>query len=172
MGPNLASMQDSACPGICTWSRTVRNPAAAVTWTPSFSGPSGVAGSVSPSGFTIASGATQAVTFKVQDPGLANVGSGYRFASFTLTPDTPSIPPASFPVAVSFTCPANLTLANHTVSGPETFVADASITTGPSFEVGGAGVASLTSGVVQLGNGTTLGGVATVNNVANACPGP
>ena len=62
-GLNLATLGNSACAGVCTWTRTVRNALSSeATWTARAAAPRGVAVTVKPSRFTLAPDGTVTLT--------------------------------------------------------------------------------------------------------------
>jgi hypothetical protein len=83
---NQPSVVNYNCTGECTWTRTVKStlPISA-TYTASFSGPAGMTATVTPSTFTIESGATQVITITADVSALAP--GGYAFGSITLSTD-------------------------------------------------------------------------------------
>jgi len=96
-GLNRASMANADCKGTCTWTRVVTNTlTATATWSAKVSGPKGVRVTVSPAKFTIAPGASQALTVTA-DVADAPVGQ-WSFAELTLT--SKSAPAAHLPIAV------------------------------------------------------------------------
>ena len=67
-------------------------------------------------------------------------------------------------------CPADRTIANATISAPDTRRAVNSITTGPAVKVAGSGHLHLIAGgAVQLGNGLEVIGSLTVETPLNPC---
>jgi subtilisin family serine protease len=94
---NTPSLTDSQCLQNCDWTRTFTSVAAAdVEWTVSSSGD--FVTSSSPITFTVAAGATQAVTFTADVTGLPS--GDWLFGMVTLTPDDPAIPTLNIPVSV------------------------------------------------------------------------
>ena len=95
---NLASMADNQCLLTCSWTRTVKSTLAGEeSWTATATAASGLNITVSPSSFTLAAGATQAIVI------TADAGSAPRdewlFGEVQLTP-AGTAPAAHFPVAV------------------------------------------------------------------------
>lgn len=63
---NKSSIVSYNCPGLCTWTRTVRSTLIeSADYTASFSGPAGMTATVTPSSFTIPAGGTQILTIEV-----------------------------------------------------------------------------------------------------------
>ncbi len=94
---NRPSMANARCIGTCSWTRVVKNSlSVAAAWTAKTTAPRGVRLTVSPSKFTIAPGATQAITVTA-DVADAPVGQ-WSFAELTLT--SKSAPAAHLPIAV------------------------------------------------------------------------
>lgn len=95
---NIASFQNLACVGTCTFPRTVKSTRTApVTWTATVTGiPSGA--SVSPSTFTVANAGTQALTLSIDSTLLAPGQT--VFGNVVLTPNNATIPVARMPIAV------------------------------------------------------------------------
>jgi uncharacterized repeat protein (TIGR01451 family) len=93
---NVASMADSQCLGVCSFTRTVENvTGGSEEWTASTSGDPAI--TVTPSVFTIADGATQAIDFDVDVSGLPF--DVWSFGEVVLTP-TGAGPDIKLPVAV------------------------------------------------------------------------
>jgi len=96
---NIASYQNSACTGGCTFERTFRSTSASpVTWTIGDDSPAGVFVNALPSLPTIAGGATQTVTFLVDFDATATTGS-FVHPEIELVPSDGS-PTLHLPVAV------------------------------------------------------------------------
>jgi subtilisin family serine protease len=101
---NLPSLQLRNCVGTCTVNRTVRSTAAAsTTWTATVAGlPAGV-GTVTPSTFTLAAGATQALAFNINAATLSQ--TAFTFGEVVLTPDNIAVVEQRFPLAVRAAAP-------------------------------------------------------------------
>jgi len=94
---NTPDLTNSQCLQSCDWTRTFTSVAAAdVEWTVSSSGD--FVTTSSPITFTVAAGATQAVTFTAEVTGLPN--GEWLFGTITLTPDDATIPTLNIPVSV------------------------------------------------------------------------
>lgn len=100
---NIASFQNLACVGTCTFARTVKSTRTApVTWTASIGGiPSGV--SVSPTSFTLANAATQAITLSADSTQLPPGQT--VFGELVLTPNNATIPVTRMPIALRASLP-------------------------------------------------------------------
>lgn len=99
---NLASMQNSACFGACTWTRTLSSTLETpITWHTAASNP---AFSVTPVTFTLPSGGTQVITVTAQVNGLPRGDWIFATATFTTTdlagPGGRSVADAQMPIAV------------------------------------------------------------------------
>ncbi len=96
---NLPSFQNTACVGTCSFPRTLRSTRTApVQWTATVTGLPAGAGTLTPSTFTVANSATQAVTLNI-DSTLLTAGS-FAFGELVLTPNNATIPVQRFPIAV------------------------------------------------------------------------
>ncbi len=94
---NTPSLMDSQCLVSCEWTRTFTSVAAAdVEYTITSSGDFVTASS--PITFTVAPGATQAVTFTAEVIGLP--GDAWLHGMVTLTPDDAALPVLNLPVSV------------------------------------------------------------------------
>ncbi|MCZ7669560.1 MAG: S8 family serine peptidase [Chloroflexi bacterium] len=83
---NLASMSNDNCVGGCSWTRTVESVlSGAATYTATVSAPAGITVTVSPPTFTLAAGASQALTFNADVSGAA-LGD-WEFASVSFETD-------------------------------------------------------------------------------------
>lgn len=99
---NLPSMANNACPGTCSWTRTLRSTlSTAQEYNASVIGPAGFFGTVTPANFTIPAGGTQVITI------TANIASGtlgaWAFGTATIQPVTMTsadVPAAQMPIAV------------------------------------------------------------------------
>jgi len=99
---NLASMADSDCNGVCTWTRVVESAlSSSMSWTASTQAPAGMALRVTPSKFTVNPGGAKTLVVVADVSGLAS--NQWYFAQVTLTPKNSSIPKVHFPVAVFVT---------------------------------------------------------------------
>ncbi len=95
---NMASMAESECVLECSWTRTFTSTASgSVTWNVTASAGGGVNVTVSPTSFTIAPGATQAVTITADVESAAS--DTWHFGSVVLTP-VEEVPAAHLPIAV------------------------------------------------------------------------
>lgn len=95
---NIASFQNLACVGTCTFPRTVKSTRTApVTWTATVTGIASGA-TVSPSTFTVANAGTQAITLSIDSTLLAP--NQFVFGEVVLTPNNATIPVARMPIAV------------------------------------------------------------------------
>lgn len=82
---NVASLQNNACVGTCTWTRKVRSVASTpVTYTASFSSTSGVTATVTPGVFTISPG--QTLTLTIEADVTAATFNQFNFGDVVLTP--------------------------------------------------------------------------------------
>ncbi|MBL8299644.1 MAG: S8 family serine peptidase [Rhodanobacteraceae bacterium] len=95
---NIASFQNLGCVGTCTFPRTVKSTRTApVTWTATINGTlPGV--TVSPTSFTVANAATQAITLSANST-LFPAGQTL-FGELVLTPNNATIPVARMPIAL------------------------------------------------------------------------
>jgi hypothetical protein len=85
---NIASMADNACGGICVFTRTVESVSPiTLDWEASVVVPAGVTATVTPSSFTLASGASQEIVIEFDASG-ATPGV-WVFADVKLTPSLP-----------------------------------------------------------------------------------
>lgn len=97
---NLPSMAENECADTCSWTRTVSSTlATAESWTASVEAAPGMTLMVTPNNFTLPAFATQTITVSADVTGLP-LGE-WVFGQVTLTPTTPSVPAAHFPVAVA-----------------------------------------------------------------------
>ncbi len=99
---NLASMANHACSGTCSWQRTVRSTLAqSQQWQASVVAPLGVSGTVTPANFTLAAGASQALTIEIDLSGQPV--AAWRFARVELQPigGAPAPAPAQMPIAAA-----------------------------------------------------------------------
>ena len=84
---NIPALRDVGCATNCTWTRTVKNQTSSTTnWSVSSVTDPGFAISASPASFSIAPGATQAITFTATPNATL---STIKFGKVTLTPATP-----------------------------------------------------------------------------------
>lgn len=99
---NLASLGNSQCVGICSWTRTISSTASSsVTWTTSFTSTDGVVITVEPASFALAPSATQVVTITADVNGATP--DEWAFAMVEFTSSVTAVPNAHFPVAVKAT---------------------------------------------------------------------
>lgn len=97
---NIASMADGACYMNCGWTRTVRNPTAtAMTWNGTFTGFDGLAGTLSPTSFSLTGGASQSFSLAIDDVTGLTPGQWY-FGQVVFQEAGGLAPDAYFPVAV------------------------------------------------------------------------
>ncbi|MCO5194516.1 MAG: S8 family serine peptidase [Anaerolineae bacterium] len=100
---NVASMQNSDCAGSCSWTRTVQSVLDTTQeWDASLVMPVGMTGSVTPSNFTLAPGATQELTIEVDGSGLP--AGSWAFAQLNLDP-APARAPISAPETTAASTP-------------------------------------------------------------------
>ena len=101
---NIASFQNLACTGTCTFPRKLKSTRTApVTWTASYEGLPAGAVTLAPSTFTVVNSAEVAVTLNV-DSTLLPSGET-RFGQLVLTPNNATIPVARMPIAVRASFP-------------------------------------------------------------------
>lgn len=85
---NIASMQNSACVGACSFTRTVTNPTAdTYDFAAILNLPAGMAGMVSPDTFTLASGESQELTIDIDVSGAT---PGWNFGELQIDNTTPA----------------------------------------------------------------------------------
>ncbi len=97
---NIASMANGACYKTCAWTRTVRNPTGtAMSWNGTFTGFDGLAGTLSPTSFSLAGGASQSFTLTINDVTGLTPGQWY-FGRVVFKEANGLAPDAHFPVAV------------------------------------------------------------------------
>jgi subtilisin family serine protease len=96
---NLASLAESCLPdSACSWTRTVRSTLAAPSeWTASATLPAGMSLTVTPSSFSLAPGATQALQISVANDAAL---SGWQTGSVRLSESAELAPEAHLPLAV------------------------------------------------------------------------
>jgi hypothetical protein len=142
---NMPHFQNLNAQGTVTFNRTVKSVATApVTYTVSVAGlPAGIA-TTSASTFTIAPGATQALSLSVNVTSLSQ--SANTFGQLVLTPNTPNLPVQRLPIAVRQQPPI-LATSGLTVDFRTT--RDASSTTFTVANAGGPGLG------YRFGNTTT-----------------
>ncbi|MBP1465026.1 S8 family serine peptidase [Candidatus Chloroploca sp. M-50] len=105
---NLPSLTNRNCFGECVWIRTLKSTLpVTTTWTPAFTGTTGLAVTVSPAMITLAPGATQIITITASGSELAVEAGGTEARGYlTFTPAiavlsaTGDLPRASFPLAI------------------------------------------------------------------------
>ncbi|PDW00466.1 hypothetical protein A9Q02_09775 [Candidatus Chloroploca asiatica] len=105
---NLPSLTNRNCFGECVWIRTLKSTLpVTTTWTPAFTGTTGLAVTVSPATITLAPGATQTITITASGSELPVEAGGTEARGYlTFTPAiavlsaTGDLPRASFPLAI------------------------------------------------------------------------
>ena len=113
---NIPSLGSAGCDGTCSWTRTVTSSAAGdVAWTADVSAPAGMGLSVTPSSFTVASGASQALAITADVTGVS--GDAWQFAEVRLVPSDASVPEMHLPVAVQPVRDGRTTLHFHGNAG-------------------------------------------------------
>ncbi len=101
---NIASFQNLACVGTCTFPRTVKSTRTApVTWTASVSGFTAGVVTISPASFTLSNAATQPITLSANSP-LLPPGQTV-FGQLVLTPNNAAIPVSRMPIALRAASP-------------------------------------------------------------------
>lgn len=109
---NLPSLQNRACVGLCTFTRSVRNPlAAATTWTLAASGLPPGAVTFNPPQFTLAGGASSSFQVAITAELLDN---SWNFGTIVLTPSTSGLPALHLPVAV-YPALSDIALSTRTI---------------------------------------------------------
>jgi uncharacterized repeat protein (TIGR01451 family) len=84
---NLASLGQEQCMRNCAWTREVSSTLSyGVTWTTSFTGPTGMTVTVTPASFTLMPFATQVISIEADVSGLPTDGS-WAFGELMLTPE-------------------------------------------------------------------------------------
>ena len=97
---NIASMGNGSCYQTCSWTRTVRNPTTtSMAWDGVFEGIDGLAGTLSPTSFSLAGGASTTFSLTIDDVTGLTPGQWY-FGTVTWTEQGGLAPDARFPVAV------------------------------------------------------------------------
>lgn len=118
---NIASMYTSECLGQCTWNRTVESVASGVvTWTIEVTATTGVTLTVTPSSFSIAPGATQALTITANVVGLP--AGEWVSGLVQLIPDNANVPSAHLPVVAQTTSailPGAVVIATRSNNGSQ-----------------------------------------------------
>lgn len=111
---NIASMMDSECVGICTWTRTFKNVSSdAVRWKISVTNPPGVYLKLYPTNnVKIPQGTSRTVTITA-DATFADIG--WHYGEVQLTPKTGHGAPLHLPVAIYVTAATNPGLFTKTV---------------------------------------------------------
>jgi hypothetical protein len=113
---NLGTLGEDDCDGTCTWTRTVTSRAGApTTWRATATGPSELKWTISPAEFTLAPGATQAVTITA-DVRKLSVGR-WNFGAVTFTPTTASVPATRLPVALRTAKPVPVDVVTNSHQG-------------------------------------------------------
>lgn len=113
---NIASMANGACYKTCAWTRTVRNPTAtAMSWNGTFTGFDGLAGTLSPTGFNLAGGASASFTLTINDVTGLTPGQWY-FGRVVFQEANGLAPDAHFPVAVRVANSTDSTMITKTAT--------------------------------------------------------
>ena len=147
-GLNLPSFAKNSCVGECQFTRTLRSPLGAPkTWTATVTG---LAGTVSPPTFTVAGGATQAITVTLDTSAIPPDGV-FRFGWVELQPQGGTADDKlTMPLAVKVPPPViTLTPASQDVTVFQGQTGSA------SFTVGNAGGFGLSYSVSSTGQGAT-----------------
>lgn len=113
---NIASMANGACYKTCAWTRTVRNPTAtAMSWEGTFTGFNGLAGTLSPTNFNLAGGASQSFSLTIND--VTGLTPGQWYFGEVMWHETNSLAPdAHFPVAVKVANTTDSTVVTKTAT--------------------------------------------------------
>jgi len=138
---NLATMMNSHCATTCYFTRTVKNARSFPTnWTFSDTSGPNVSMTANPSGFGLASGATQEIEFAVTITG----GAGFVFGEGTFTEDGTQAPPAHFTAAVQQSGVDALPILIESLERTGMHVLEGVVTTGASnLQLNFAGVVPL-----------------------------
>ncbi len=158
---NLASLQNSRCVGVCSWSRTVESVAAAsVDWTVSTTVPAGVTLTPSPAAFTLAPGGEQTIVFDADVSGLAL--DTFAFAEISLSETTAAggSPDLHLPVAVAkatSNLPPSVTFETAARYGGETLTDLQSLAAITDLDVQAAGLVQGSETIVALEQDVTNG---------------
>jgi subtilisin family serine protease len=113
---NLATLGEDDCDGTCTWTRTVKSRAGAVTtWRAVTSGPKQAVLTVSPAQFTLAPNATQVLTITA-DVRKLPVGQ-WNFGAVRLVPSSSSVPETRLPLAFQTAKPVPVNVVTNTTQG-------------------------------------------------------
>ncbi len=119
---NLASLTQSKCLEVCTWTRTINSTHnLPVQWTVSANTSPSVTVSVSPTSFTLVPGIDQQIMITA-DVTTANFAE-WLFGSVNFSPTHASIAPAHFPLAVMSTrgeLPSTISIDTHRDAGIKT----------------------------------------------------
>jgi uncharacterized repeat protein (TIGR01451 family) len=126
---NMASLASNQCLQSCTWTRDVTNPTAgSLDWTVSTASADSVVINVSPSSFTLASGASQQLTITATVTGLP-LGN-WLFGEVVFDEDSAAAPTAHFPLAVvpvAGVLPTNVEITTRRNAGSELLPDNSSI---------------------------------------------
>lgn len=96
---NLASLADSQCVGVCTWTRTLRSVAAAAeNYTVNVNAAAGMVLTVQPNAFTLPAGGTQVITVTADVTGAAL--DQWLFGQIGIDAANPNVADGHLPVAV------------------------------------------------------------------------
>lgn len=124
---NRPSLANGDCKGTCSWTRVVTSAlSTTVTWTVKATGPKGVRFTITPAKFTVAPGASQAITVTA-DVADAPVGQ-WSFGELSLS--SKNVPTAHLPIAVfpgGTAQPVTIATASTTGTHTKTVTADLEI---------------------------------------------
>ena len=156
---NLASLGDASCVALCSWTRTLNSAASGdVTWNASLVLDAGLTGSVTPSSFTLAAGASQDIDVMV-DVTAVDLDQWY-FGELVLTPTSGSTPVAHLPIAVQPAAIGNLpsvvTIETYTNSGSQ-MVSDITAIEIPDLTTEVYGLAKASQSDISLSQDPTNG---------------
>jgi hypothetical protein len=127
---NLGSLAQNFCTLSCSWTRTVRSTLSTTsTWTASITPPIGTAGSVVPSSFTLAPGATQTIQINLSGPPSA---IDWIFGSLTLSENASQAPPARLQIATRWVAQRKLTVSKSGAGSGVVTSSPAGIDCGPT----------------------------------------
>jgi subtilisin family serine protease len=163
---NLASMQNSHCGASCTFTRTFTSTqSSTLNWVVTTGGEFGGNVTASPSSFSIDAGKSVEVTFTVDTSRLA-AGTGYHFASVTLSPPAApnpvptTLPNLHLPIAVAVAAPqlvAASAAVNIDLAGKATGSATLTLANAGSGIVEFAPVAKGSASIAWLNQPSNLG---------------
>jgi len=98
-GLNLAGLGNHACPGRCSWTRTLRSTVGQdLPWSVRVIQPPGWEIRVKPREFVLPAGGSQTLTIQARATSLP--GQGWSFGQLSL--QAPTVPVAAFPIALAF----------------------------------------------------------------------